>query len=197
MSSFKSLEEVKKIFDRDAEKHEMTIEIDNGVNRSILFMNPKTSIYWFRIVTFNNGLLIDGDCGSYCFKRLPDMFDFFRGGRVNVGYWAEKCVSHSDELKQFNMEKVREIFKDIAQDFDGNEEEKEILDEALDRDFENEYELNNFIDRNDAYFFQDFFEHTLTSYTASFIWNLCAIAYAVTKYEEAKAISQSVEVYNV
>ena len=94
------------------------------------------------------------------------------------------------------MEKVREIFKDIAQDFDGNEEEKEILDEALDRDFENEYELNNFINRNDAYFFQDFFERTLTSYTASFIWNLCAIAYAVTKYEEAKAISQSVEVCN-
>lgn len=197
MNSFKSLEKVQEIFNRDAAKHEMTIELDNGINRSILFRQPESSIYWFRIVTFSNGLLIDGDCGTYCFKRLPDMFNFFRGTRVNVGYWAEKCVSHSDQLKEFDTEKVREIFKDIAEDFDGSEEEKEILDEVLDRDFDNEYDLHNFIDCKDAYFFQDFFEHNLTSYTSGFIWNLCAIAYAVTKYDESKAINQSVEVCNV
>lgn len=187
MSDFKSEEEVQKIFDRDSAKHEMKIEIDAGVNRSILFMNPESSIYWFRIVTFNNSLLIDGDCGTYCFKRLPDMFEFFRNKRLNVGYWAEKCVSYSDETNQFNPEKVTRILEDIAKDFDGDEEEREVLDEMLDRHFEDEHELNHFIGYgNSADFLQDFWEHNLRDYTSSFIWNLCAIVYAIQKYDNYK-----------
>lgn len=46
-------------------------------------------------MTWPGHLSITGDVGGYTFCRLRDMFEFFRGGQINPGYWGEKLVSHS------------------------------------------------------------------------------------------------------
>lgn len=49
-------------------------------------------MYGFDLVTWPGFLTICGDIGTYTFCRTTDMFEFFEGGggRVNLGYWAEK-----------------------------------------------------------------------------------------------------------
>jgi hypothetical protein len=87
-------------FERDVAEHTMTIHRDDGVDRHITFKKPGTSCYWFEIVTWNGALCIRGDCGTYVFSRLTDMFEFFREkGKdpnklyINPSYWLEKMIS--------------------------------------------------------------------------------------------------------
>jgi len=77
--------------------HEMTIENDTGVHRSIVFRNPRDSELWFRIVTWPGHLAISGDTSSFMFERIEDMFHFFKiqPGQIRTEYWAEKLVAHS------------------------------------------------------------------------------------------------------
>ncbi|MDK8874715.1 MULTISPECIES: hypothetical protein [Paracoccus] len=85
----------------DVRDHQMTIELDQGVHRSILFKRPRSSAYYFRLVTWPGRLTISGDMGDYTFARLIDMFEFFRhagpaydrGDRINVDYWDEKLTA--------------------------------------------------------------------------------------------------------
>ena len=44
------------------------------------------------------GTDVGGDIGDFVFRRLNDMFEFFRDDdagklRINPGYWAEKCTA--------------------------------------------------------------------------------------------------------
>ncbi|WYK04438.1 hypothetical protein DWF04_015630 [Cereibacter sphaeroides f. sp. denitrificans] len=88
-------------FRHDVRGHEMTIELDQGVHRCIRFGRPGSSTYYFRLVTWPGYLAFSGDCGSYTFARLYDMFDFFRfagpeydrDDRINEGYWSEKLTA--------------------------------------------------------------------------------------------------------
>lgn len=89
-------------FLRDVRDHKMTIELDQGVHRCILFGRTRaSSAYHFRLVTWPGHLSISGDMGDYTFSRLHDMFTFFRFAgpeydktdRINVGYWCEKLTS--------------------------------------------------------------------------------------------------------
>lgn len=97
-------------FIRDVRDHQMTIELDQGVHRSIKFGRPGSSIYYFRLNTWPGRLSFSGDCGDYTFARLPDMFEFFRRAgpeyvsddRINVGYWDEKLTAickHGDSYE--------------------------------------------------------------------------------------------------
>ena len=85
---------------------EMTVLQDNGIDRHLLFRNPKTNNRWFSIKTWNNWLAVTGDMGDYSFQRIPDMFHFFRDPkkelRINPGYWGEKCTLKEDELQEFS-----------------------------------------------------------------------------------------------
>lgn len=85
----------------DVRDHVMTIELDQGVHRSILFKQPRSSAYHFRLITWPGHLAISGDCEDFIFARLRDMFEFFRyagpayerDDRINEGYWAEKLTA--------------------------------------------------------------------------------------------------------
>lgn len=90
-------------FLKDAANHQLEVLRDDGVNRHLRFKNPESSAYWFDIITWPGTLCIDGDMGTFVFRRLHDMFQFFRTdqehydrtGRadrlaINPGYWDEK-----------------------------------------------------------------------------------------------------------
>jgi len=91
-----SIESVRTRFNKDIEKHELSILNDNGVHRCLKFSRPESSNYAFYITTWPGHLCISGDMGCVVFNRLYDMFEFFRGEGVNLGYWREKIVSSSE-----------------------------------------------------------------------------------------------------
>ena len=115
----------------DVKGHKLTILRDNGVDRHIRFKRPNGSCYWFDIITYPGRLIIDGDCGTYVFARIEDMFEFFRmrdndynknpnGLSINPSYWGEKLRSVSNRgygkgaIKNFSSDKfdrkVKEYF---------------------------------------------------------------------------------------
>ena len=62
----------------DVDWHVMTVLRDDGVHRHIRLKRPDSGSYWFDLITWPGTLCIDGDCGTYVFRRLEDMFQFFR-----------------------------------------------------------------------------------------------------------------------
>jgi hypothetical protein len=121
-------------FLKDAGGHKMTILRDDGVHRHVRFRREQESAYWFDLITWPGTLCIDGDMGTFVFRRLDDMFEFFRTdqdhynrtGRadqlaINPGYWSQKLrAPTSDAAQEFSPEdfrsRVRERFDEWVQE---------------------------------------------------------------------------------
>ena len=114
----------KEQFLRDVGEHCLTVLRDGGVERHLRFRKPGTGCYGFDLLTFPGHLLITGDCGSYLFRRLEDMFEFFRTDRqpkdelhINPQYWSEKLLAtdcsgaRGGAAKEFSKEKFEASIK--------------------------------------------------------------------------------------
>lgn len=73
-------DQIEKQFLNDVKDHGIDIKLDIGAYRHIKFKNPKYGYYWFELITTPNQLTIHGDCGTYVFSRIEDMFCFFSHG---------------------------------------------------------------------------------------------------------------------
>lgn len=99
-------------FDRfrlDTNFHQLTVAMDDGLNRHLKFRAPLTIFNWFDLITVPGLLVINGDFGCYAFSRVKDMFEFFRHGErgieINRSYWAEKLVSATrEQVTEFDAE---------------------------------------------------------------------------------------------
>ena len=98
---------VRRRFDLDVKKHQMSVLHEDGLYRHLRFADPKSSMGWFSIITTPGQLTIFGDMGTYVFAREQDMFAWFNSSYVNAGYWAEKLQAidrnsavreHSEDL---------------------------------------------------------------------------------------------------
>jgi hypothetical protein len=91
------------LFLKDAGGCAMTVIRDDGIHRHLAFRKPRPagSGYWFDLITYPGELVITGDMGTYVFRRIEDMFEFFRTDReynekrgrklgINPSYWSEK-----------------------------------------------------------------------------------------------------------
>lgn len=123
-------DEIAERFQRETADHKMTVLHDDGLYRHLRFARPDRGSYWFDLITWPGCLTVNGDCGTFTFARQDDMFEFFRGGRINPGYWAEKVRAHDpsgvtnysqDSFRQQVMEDV----KDSEPDWPGLTEEAE------------------------------------------------------------------------
>lgn len=113
-------------FLKDVDGHAMTVLRDDGVNRHIRFKNPAESPYWFDLITWPGSLCIDGDMGTFVFRRLHDMFEFFRTdqehynrtGRadkiaIKPRYWSEKLQAPSQrEAMEYSADLFRQHVKE-------------------------------------------------------------------------------------
>jgi len=82
-------------FLKDVEKHVMEVIRDDGAHRHIRFRQPGTMCMHFDLITWPGYLCYTGDMGTYVFRRLHDMFEFFRRPEhcrysIDKRYWAEK-----------------------------------------------------------------------------------------------------------
>ena len=115
----------------DVSEHTMKILRDDGLYRHIRFKRETSGTYWFDILTWSGNLMITGDCGTWVFNRIEDMFEFFRttpndwnfnkegGLSINPQYWAEKLTAVSNNggrygksgAMEFSEEKFQEAIK--------------------------------------------------------------------------------------
>lgn len=200
-------------FLKDIARHQMTVLRDDGVNRHVRFKRPESGSYWFDLITWQGTLCIDGDMGTYVFKRIEDMFEFFRTDReyenrkgcqlaINPGYWGEKLHSISkfgEGVKEFSEQRFRDAVKE---EFDAWVESDDPSDDAKAALWE---ELEDRVlscasdghiravdaaiafepDDGEAMFqMRDFWDHHLEDYTFHFIWCCYAIAWGVKTYDQ-------------
>ncbi len=111
--------EIAERFARETAGHEMTVLHDDGLYRHLRFMNPKSSGYWFDLITVPGALIFRGDGESFVFSRVADMFEFFRSGiwedgslHINPGYWSEKLTSDRDSVKKYNQALFERLVKE-------------------------------------------------------------------------------------
>ncbi|MCW1932648.1 hypothetical protein [Pararhodobacter zhoushanensis] len=187
-------------FLRDTRLHEMTIELDQGVHRSIRFGRPGSSVYHFRLTTWAGHLAISGDMGTYVFARHHDMFTFFRpvAGKleINPQYWHEKMQAGCKygSAKTFSDECFKSAVKDMTDRWEttlgeADDLRKEIADELLNGDCSNEheaYELLRDFSSRDGHEFTDVGDYDLTDWSHGFLWALYAIVWGIKKYDQLK-----------
>jgi hypothetical protein len=195
----------------DVKSHQMTIIRDDGADRHLRFRQPDSSIYWFEILTWPNALCIRGDCGTYVFSRLTDMFEFFRkeprGGQglfINTEYWAEKLIAcnasgrHDAGAQRFCLEKfhrrVEEAYAEFALNADDDVNLTDLHRELEHRvllhfDYENEAirAACEFSHEDSGFDLHDFWEINCREWDFCFVWCLHAISWGIRKYDEARA----------
>jgi len=126
-------------FLKDVEDHKMEIIRDDDTTRHIRFREPGTICYGFDLITWPGHLCITGDCGTYVFSRIHDMFSFFRMDdndfnkrpdrklNINPGYWGEKLLSVGTNAgyKEFCEDSFKERVKNHFDTFWEGTENKE------------------------------------------------------------------------
>ena len=179
-------------FAKDVENHSMTVELDNGVHRSLYFGKGRDSCQHFRINTWPGHLCISGDMGTYVFERLDDMFEFFRGDRVNLHYWSEKVQSQS-VFGEGVMEYKPEVLLGTIRDYISGQSQ-EVQDEVLEElspyissdygaqeAFRQIYEYSGPVNFSD--FTSDISSGCYQDYTVHYQWCCEAIRWAVEMYD--------------
>lgn len=185
-------------FLRDVRDHLMTIELDQGVHRSIRFGRPGSSVYHFRLNTWPGHLAISGDMGDYIFARVSDMFTFFRDpemtGQINPQYWAEKAqaVDRQGGTKRFSLEKLASAVREDSAEWqvrlgDAEKIRAEVEDLAT-GGFSNEHEAYEAIrdfEASDGNGFTDF-EGSLRDWDYGYLWLCRAIVWGIKHYDLVK-----------
>lgn len=192
-------------FLRDVAQHELTIVRDDGVNRHLRFQEPGYYTMHFDLITWPGYLCYTGDMGTYVFRRLKDMFEFFRtkGLRINPGYWGEKleAVDSCDGYRQWSQDKfrqrIREDFDDWLKDSGLPEEQQAAATEQFESDV-----ISAIGDGKEAAYlaardfefagrspFSDWWEVDTDDYSFRFLWCCYALAWGVQQYDEYQLIS--------
>ena len=186
---------------QQVQHHTLTIIHDQGLNRHIRFKKPNTGNQCFDLITWPGHLLITGDMGSYLFKRLDDMFQFFRTGRwkINPAYWGEKlqAIDRHNGYREWDREKFKAA---ITETFNEWLDENAHLDPDALADAKHRFEEDIFqplddCTKDDAYrvardfevddicLFQDFWEVNTDSFTYHYLWACYAIVWGIQQYD--------------
>lgn len=79
-----------------------------------------------------NKLYYTGDFGTYVFGEIIcNIFNFFKGERINKGYWKEKCEAASEPIIPDEVNNLEELEKAVREEL--KEREIEITDDIEDK----------------------------------------------------------------
>lgn len=194
-------------FKRDIDRHEMIVIRDDGVNRHIRFKRPGTMCMHFDLLTWPGYLCYTGDMGTYVFRRLEDMLQFFRRPigsppfRIDLRYYAEKVEASDkyDGIEKFSADVFKANVKDFFDqatdgDDDWTDARKAELWERIESDVlggvydDGEHgawaNLRDF--EHDGFTFGDW-DLRCNEYSHRFLWCCHALEWAIATYDAAKA----------
>lgn len=197
---------MEKAFLDDVRNHSIEIIANDEKHRHIRFKNPASTNCWFELITWPGTLCINGDCGTYVFSRLNDMFQFFRQKNgddsllINSHYWAEKlqAVDQSSGVTKFDPDKFRARVENHFDSFVESSlqiEDQNSLWESIESDvlsysdYEHEaYQaVANFSSDigGETFEFVDFFDGGGTeTFTDRYLWCLYAIVWGIKQYDK-------------
>lgn len=203
-------------FKTETAEHEMTILLDQGLHRHLHFAAPGTSGYWFDLITVPGALVFQGDGESFVFRRLRDMFEFFRSNpdrktvRINPHYWSEKLTNGRDSVKVYSSDllarrvkeelgyareagdRPRGLVKAVREEILKSWEiEHEDSARALVRDFEFYADEDDRwdSDKKPDFVFCDTSEWDLRDYDWWFLWACHAIVWGIARYDTARTLA--------
>lgn len=197
-------------FERDIAKHEMEVIRDDGVNRHLRFKRPGTMCMHFDLLTWPGYLCYTGDMGTYVFRRLHDMFQFFRRGenrgqyRIDLRYWAEKLEAsdRGDGVREWTPEKFKAEVRDYFEQRTDDDEEwpadrKAALWQEIDEqvcasadDGEHYAWVALWEFEHDGFRFDDW-ERDCKVWTHRFLWCCHALEWAIDRYDSTKQPEQA------
>jgi hypothetical protein len=180
-------------FHRDTADHQLTVLHDDDLYRHIRLKNPKSSAYWYDLITWPGHLAVVGDCGSFTFARVPDMFDFHRGRQPNPHYWAQKELSGApkreyseDAFRQIVTERTAEAIRwsDAPRGIGKAVRAKilqsdELYHEASARELLEAFEYKGFT-------FEDTWEWSFSDWDWQYLWCCHAIVAGISAYDALK-----------
>lgn len=178
-------------FANDTKDHELTVLHDDGLYRHLRMRAPKNSAYWYDIVTWPGTLAIRGDMDGYMFTRLTDMFEFFRGHRVNPHYWAEKTEGGRNSVMTYSEDVFREQVWAHVREY-GHERrglakavQAELFDTGYSSDEQSAREALDAFD-HEGFRFEDTWEWSFRDYDWTFLWACHAVRTGIIAYDRAK-----------
>lgn len=196
-------------FMREVEKHELTVNLDNGLFRDLTVKDPDTLAMHFNITTRPGFLMYSGDMGCFVFERLDDMFQFFRSENdqysINPYYWSEKLQAvdgrrdagyqeySSEQAKAELQEWLGEHIGSLDHDEDDYSEKMNEAAEAVKSvDYSDEYAFVAAVrdwhpDSAGGMDLTDFDYPSVMKYTTRYLWACYAIVHAIKLYDQAKA----------
>lgn len=196
------VEETRRRFLRHVTNHQLTVAHEDGLYRHLRFRDPKSSFYWFDLITWPGNLAIRSDMGDFLFSRSRDMFDFFGGGwGVDPGYWAEKVTAgeprkyavgllyqhlvevledyaedgNPDRRFEAQLEFWRRIEADVLDDFYGTEHSEEAARDALRE-----------LDEHSASVIGETWEWELRDFSVQYLWCCFAIRWGIEAYDRSR-----------
>lgn len=215
------MKSTKEIFLEDVSGHTMEVIADNGVNRHLRFSNGGSFNCKYDLITWGGHLCVTGDCGTYVFSRIPDMFEFFRCKKegelsINANYWGQKLLSVCTQggYKEFSPALLEDAVKSRFEDweFEADEDEERSVEEVkaavwddleervLDRSHDGEvraYDAAAAFKSDYGHDLEDIWDCGLMAPTHHYLWNLYSIVWGIKQYdkmktEAAKSISMTV-----
>ena len=198
-------------------QHTMTVLRDDGVHRHVRFKGPNGNSHWFDLITWPGSLCIDGDMGTHVFRRLDDMFEFFRVDQdwkrdgetlaINPGYWGEKlqAISTYGNYKEFSEDCFKNVVKSYFDEWvaeqQPDDDDKADLWEQIEDDvlsyledgehaaYEAAMRFNN---DGQGFRMEDFWDHNFHEFTFHYVWCCYAIAWGVKTFDQSKTIKEEV-----
>lgn len=206
-SSIKDYQPTQEQFQKDVADWKMEILHESGLYRHLRFRLEGGGFGWFDIVTWPGKLVITGDCETFTFARLEEMFDFFRAGgsHIKPGYWQEKIIDGHERANGFDWDRFRaealSNFDEATEDEEDAERRAEArldLESELDSTDPDEYGavqlLREYSYRPDGYGSDPYFQFNLSDgapdgngWDYHYIWCCRAIAWAIEQYDATKA----------
>ena len=129
---------------------------DDIVSVDLYHDEEKSTYLHIKLLFAYNKLYYTGDFGTNVFgKNICNIFEFFKGERINESYWQEKCESESDPIipDEVDLEKVEAAVRE-------NLKENEI---EITNDIEDEISLSFYYMDSNAYRAYDKIEELLSS----------------------------------
>jgi len=197
----------KEKFLSDVSSHQLTIIKDDGLHRHLQLFKPDSSSMHFQIITWPGYLCICGDMHTFVFRRVKDMFKFFRNSDddwgINAGYWQEKLQAPqwSDKsVKAFDIkeatEAAKKAFDQWKADLEPGEYDEDVLEQLTDNvgsileatdEFEFVQRIRDFDNENTSFDYDDFWESSIESYSYHYLWCCHAIVWGIQQYDAIKS----------
>jgi hypothetical protein len=187
-------------FRSDTADHLMTIAHDDGLYRHLQFRRLNGSMYWFDVITAPGVLIFQGDGDAFVWRRVTDMFEFFRGpvGRANPHYWEEKLVANQDRATRYDEDLLTaHVVETVRLSGLPDAVQAEIFDQGLgdeSHDLQAVMEFRYWINPDDEvarphrapdFEFNDAWEWTIRGHHWWYLWACHAIVWAIAEYDVA------------